>query len=89
MILYSLYFAFACFGVALLLNVYHMIFSKTIADRILALDTLVINSIAILVLYGILQSTQMYFVVAIVIAMVGFVSTVAYCRYLLRGDIIE
>jgi multicomponent K+:H+ antiporter subunit F len=59
------------------------------ADRILALDTMVINVIALLVLYGIARGTAIYFEAAMLTAMVGFVSTVAYCRFLLRGDIIE
>ena len=50
---------------------------------------MVINSIAVLILYGILQSTPVYFEASMLIAMVGFVSTVAYCRFVLRGDIIE
>jgi multicomponent K+:H+ antiporter subunit F len=60
-----------------------------VSDRILALDTMVINVIALLILYGIYQGTGIYFEASILIAMVGFVSTVAYCRYILRGDIIE
>ncbi len=43
----------------------------------------------LLVLYGIWLGTTVYFEAAMLIAMVGFVSTVAYCRYILRGDIIE
>jgi multicomponent K+:H+ antiporter subunit F len=58
-------------------------------DRILALDTMVINSIAIIVLFGISQHTTLYFEVALLLAMVGFVSTVAYCKFILRGDIVE
>ena len=89
MIIYALYFALACFGAALLCNLYRIVFAPGVADRILALDTMVINAIALLSLYGILENSKTYFVVAIIVAMVGFVSTVAYCRYLLRGDIIE
>jgi multicomponent K+:H+ antiporter subunit F len=89
MIIYSLYFAFGCFGIALLLNLWRIVYAPGIADRILAMDTMVINSIALVTLYGILASTAVYFEVAMIIAMVGFVSTVAYCRYMLRGDIIE
>jgi multicomponent K+:H+ antiporter subunit F len=89
MITYSLYFAFACFGIALLLNMWSIVRSPGIGDKILALDTMVINSIALVGLYGISYGTAMYFEAAIIIAMTGFVSTVAYCRFLLRGDIIE
>jgi multicomponent K+:H+ antiporter subunit F len=58
-------------------------------DRILALDTMYINSIALIVLYGIKVSSGLYFEAALLIAMLGFVSTVAVCKFLLRGDIIE
>lgn len=89
MIAYALYFAFACFGVGLLLNLWRMARGPDATNRILALDTMVINMIALLVLYGILQETSVYYEAAMLIAMVGFVSTVAYCRYVLRGNIIE
>ena len=58
-------------------------------DRILALDTMFINAIGQIVLLGIYQGTQIYFEAALIIAMLGFVSTVAYARFVLRGDIIE
>lgn len=89
MIAYALYFAFACFGIGLLLNLWRMARGPDATNRILALDTMVINMIALLVLYGILQETSVYYEAAMLIAMVGFVSTVAYCRYVLRGNIIE
>jgi multicomponent K+:H+ antiporter subunit F len=89
MIAYSLYFAFSCFGLGLLFNLWRIVFAPGVGDRILALDTMVINAIALVTLYGIQEGTMMYFEVAMIIAMVGFVSTVAYCRFMLRGDIIE
>ncbi|SMX32121.1 K+/H+ antiporter subunit F [Maliponia aquimaris] len=89
MITYALYFAFGCFGLALLFNLWRIYQGPGQADRVLALDTMVINVISLLVLYGILQETAIYFEASMLVAMVGFVSTVAYCRFLLRGDIIE
>lgn len=89
MITYALYFAIGCFGLALLLNLWRIVQAPGVGDRVLALDTMVINSIALLVLYGRSAGTQMYFEAAMVIAMVGFISTVAYARFMLRGDIIE
>ena len=89
MIAYALYFAFGCFGIGILFNLWRIVYAPGVGDRILALDTLVVNSIALITLYGIQAGTMMYFEVAMIIAMVGFVSTVAYCRYMLRGDIIE
>jgi multicomponent K+:H+ antiporter subunit F len=58
-------------------------------DRILALDTLYTNSLALLVLVGIAFETALYFEAALVIAMLGFVGTVAMAKYIIRGDIIE
>jgi multicomponent K+:H+ antiporter subunit F len=89
MIEVALAFATACYGVALILDLWRIARGPDAADRILALDTMVIDVIALLVLYGIWRGTAMYFEAAMLVAMVGFVSTVAYCRFLLRGDIIE
>ncbi|MEX0924237.1 MAG: K+/H+ antiporter subunit F [Rhodovibrionaceae bacterium] len=89
MIAYALMFCFGCFGLALLFNLYRLWIGPLIVDRILALDTMVINSIALLVLYGMFEGTTIYFEASLLFAMVGFVSTVAYCRFILRGDIIE
>ncbi len=85
----ALIFGFASFGLGLLVCLWRLAVGPDSADRILALDTMVINVIAILVLYGILQGTGIYFEVSMLVAMVGFVSTVAYCRFVLRGDIVE
>lgn len=58
-------------------------------DRILALDTLYIDAIALLVLLGIHLASPLYFEAALLIALMGFVGTVALAKFLLRGDIIE
>ncbi len=85
----ALIFAVMCFSSALFLNLWRIAGGPTRADRILALDTMVINVISLLVLYGIYEGTAIYYEAAMLVAMVGFVSTVAYCRFVLRGDIIE
>ena len=89
MITYALVFAMACIGLGLLMNLWLLVRGPGRADRVLALDTMVINVVALLILYGIRQGTGVYFEASMLIAMVGFVSTVAYCRFVLRGDIIE
>jgi len=75
--------------VALILNLWRLLRGPDLSDRILALDTMYINSIALILLYGMYMRTSLYFEAALLIAMLGFVSTVALCKYLLRGDIIE
>ncbi|MBA4490880.1 K+/H+ antiporter subunit F [Paracoccus sp. S1E-3] len=89
MIAYALTFAFACFGIALLFNLYRVVIAPGVPDRILALDTMTINMIAMLTLFGLREGTEMYFEASLLFAMVGFVSTVAYAKFILRGDIIE
>ncbi len=60
-----------------------------IVDRIMALDTLSIIAIALIVGYGIRTDNPAYFEMALLIALLGFVATVALSKHLLRGDIIE
>ena len=85
----ALTFAFGCFALALLLNLIHLLRAPTLPDRILAVDTMVVNTIALLVLYGVKTASGLNFEAAMLLAMTGFVSTVAFCKFLLRGSIIE
>lgn len=80
---------FVMISIALLLNLWRLLRGPSLPDRILALDTMFINSIALIILYGLLMGSPLYFEAALLIAMLGFVSTVAVCKFLLRGDIIE
>ena len=89
MIDYALSFAFICFGAALLMNLWKIIDAEGVGDRVLALDTMVVNAIALLILYGVKAGTEIFFEASMIIAMLGFVSTVAYARFMLRGNIIE
>jgi multicomponent K+:H+ antiporter subunit F len=85
----TLYVAFIIVSISQIMAMIRLWKGPTTGDRILALDTMVINAIALMVLIGIFQGTQIYFEAILIIAMLGFVSTVAYARFVLRGDIIE
>jgi len=85
----ALSLAFALVAVAFVLSGWRLLAGPSAPDRILALDTLYVNSIALLVLLGIHLGSALYFEVALLIALMGFVGTVALCKFLLRGDIIE
>jgi multicomponent K+:H+ antiporter subunit F len=74
---------------ALLLNFWRVVRGPSAVDRVLAVDTMYINTIAFLVLLGVLRNSSLYFEAALVIAMVGFIGTAAWSRYLLRRDVIE
>ena len=81
--------AFTLMSLAALLNLWRLVRGPDAPDRILALDTLYINTIALLVLLGIHFDSTVYFESALVLALMGFIGTAAFCKYLLRGDIIE
>jgi multicomponent K+:H+ antiporter subunit F len=74
---------------AILMNVWRLLAGPSNGDRILALDTMAINAIALIILFGIYEGSTNYFEAALLLAMVGFVGTVAYAKFLLRGDIVE
>jgi len=86
---YALWFALAAFSVASLLNAWRLFIGPGVEDRILALDTLYINSVALTVLFGILFDTKILFEAALLVAMFGFVGTVVLAKFLARGDIVE
>ena len=75
--------------IAMFLNLWRLLLGPEITDRILALDTFYINTIAVLMLLGIRLDNDIFFEAALLIAMMGFIGTVALAKYILRGDIIE
>ena len=81
--------SFALLGVAFLLTAVRLVRGPSLPDRILALDTLNVNAIALIVVYGIQLHSTLFFEVALLIAVTGFIGTVALTKYLQRGDIIE
>lgn len=81
--------ALAMLAVAMLLCLFRLLRGPSMADRILALDTLYINSLAGLMVAGVRLDDPTFFDAAIVIGMLGFIGTVAFAKYMLRGDIIE
>ena len=85
----ALDFAVGAVGLAMLLCSWRLLRGPGLPDRILALDTLAINAVALVVLLGIRWRTAMLFEAALIIAMLGFVSTVALARFVCRGDVME
>lgn len=89
MIQHAVTYGFFCLAAALGFNLWRLLRGPSVGDRIVALDTMVINAIAVIVLAGIANAGDTYFEAALLLAMVGFVGTVAYCKFMLRGDIVE
>jgi multicomponent K+:H+ antiporter subunit F len=76
-------------GLAMLLCLWRLLRGPDVTDRILALDTLYINTIALLMLFGMYLRSAIFFEVALIIAMLGFVGTVLLSKYVMRRDIVE
>ena len=77
------------FALALALNAWRLFRGPGLPDRILALDTLYINALALIVVLGLWLETKAYFEVAMLIGLLGFVGTVVLSRFVARGDIVE
>jgi len=84
-VIFSLY----AVGLAMLMSLWRLLRGPTVPDRILALDTLYINTIALLILFGMYLESSIYFEAALIIAMLGFVGTVMLSKYVIRRDIVE
>jgi multicomponent K+:H+ antiporter subunit F len=84
-VVFSLY----AVGIAMLMSLLRLVRGPTVPDRILALDTLYINTIALLILFGMHLDSSIYFEAALIIAMLGFVGTVMLSKYVMRRDIVE
>jgi multicomponent K+:H+ antiporter subunit F len=89
MLTFALTFGFTAMGLAMLLNIVRLVKGPDTVDRVTALDTLYINTIAVLMLVGIRIGSDIFFEAALLIAMMGFVGTVALAKHIRRGSIIE
>jgi multicomponent K+:H+ antiporter subunit F len=81
--------AFGSIGLAMLLALWRLARGPDVPNRILALDTMYINAVAFIVLLGIRTGSAVYFEAALLIALFGFVATVALARYVARGDVMD
>ena len=84
-----LWIAQAMTAVALGCAAWRLVRGPRAQDRVLALDTLYIDAMLLMVLFGMRLASTLYFEIALVIGMLGFVSTVALAKFLMRGEVIE
>ncbi len=89
MLIFFVGLAGAMLIIAMGCNLWRLLRGPDAVDRVLALDTLYINAVALLVLTGVAYGKDLYFEAAIIIALLGFVGTISLAKFLLRGDIIE
>jgi len=86
---WSLLIAQILLAIAMGIAAYRMIRGPRAQDRILSLDALYVNAMLLLLVFGIRTGSTLYFEVALVISLLGFVSTVALAKFLMRGEVIE
>jgi multicomponent K+:H+ antiporter subunit F len=85
----SIWFAQFCFAIALAFGAIRLIRGPAAQDRVLAFDTMYINGMLSLLMLGMRSSSTAYFDMALLIALFGFVGTIALAKFLLRGEVIE
>ncbi|WP_415035477.1 K+/H+ antiporter subunit F [Azonexus sp.] len=88
-LVFALDFALACYALALVCAAWRLAIGPSTQDRILALDTLYINGLLIILLLGVRLGSLLYFDIALLIALFGFVGSAALAKFLLRGEVIE
>lgn len=86
---WSLDIASLAVAVAIVLCGWRLLKGPESTDRILALDTLYMNVVALVVMMGMRWQTPLLFEAALIVAMLGFVATVGLARYVTRGDVVE
>jgi multicomponent K+:H+ antiporter subunit F len=82
-------FALLCFGLGMSCALVRMLRGPHAQDRVLALDTLYINGMLTMLTVGIRSGIAVYFDMALLVALFGFISTMVMARFLLRGEVIE
>ena len=85
----SIGYVFFCILLALLFCAVRLVIGPSAHDRVLALDTLWMCAMLLALVLGIRFASELYFEAAMLIALLGFVSTVAAAKFLMRGEVIE
>ena len=76
-------------GLAMLCAAYRILTGPRAQDRVLGLDTFYLNSMLMLLTFGVQTGRTLYFEAALIIALLGFVGTVALAKFLMRGEVID
>lgn len=79
----------AMLGMAILLSTFRLLRGPRAQDRVASLDSLYANGMLLMVVFGIRTGTTLYFEAALIVAIVGFASSSALAKFLMRGEVIE
>ena len=86
---YAVLFSLACLALAVVCAAIRLFIGPRAKDRILAFDAMYISSMLIMLVLAVRSGISFYFDIALLLALLGFVSTAAMAKFLLRGEIIE
>lgn len=86
---WALDFATVAIALAMALTAWRLLRGPDAPDRVLALDTLYVNTGGLVIVLGLRLDSTLLFEAALVIAMLGFIATVALARFIARGDVVE
>ena len=86
---WSLLAALVMLGLAMVVASFRMMRGPRAQDRIVAFDAFYVNAMLLLLVFGMRTGSTLYFEAALVIALLGFVATLALAKFLMRGEIIE
>jgi len=89
LLIYSLLAAQLLLGLAIGCGAFRILLGPRAQDRVLGFDTLSVNAMLLLLTFGIRSGEVLYFEAALAVALFGFVGTVAFAKFLLRGEVIE
>lgn len=81
--------ALVCHVLAMALSLWRLLYGPAAQDRVLAMDFIGLNAMLVVLVLGIRYTSSMYFEVALLIALFGFVGSAAMAKFLLRGEVIE
>lgn len=89
MIAWAMDYAIVVIVIGMAMTAWRLVAGPSSVDRVLAIDTLYLNTVGLVILLGMRLSSDLLFEAALVIALLGFVSTVALSRFVARGDVME
>lgn len=89
MLAWSVTVAQVLLGLAMACGTFRILRGPRAQDRVLGFDSLYVNAMLLLLVFGVGSGSTLYFEAALMVALLGFVSTVALAKFLLRGEVIE
>ncbi len=88
-LVWSIAIAQVLLGLAMGCATWRMVRGPRAQDRVVAFDSLYVNAMLLLVTFGVRSASSLYFETALIVAVLGFVGSVALAKFLLRGEVIE